>query len=154
MKTKILVGLLVVLVAIQLFHPERNNGSVAGPNFIGAKKPVPANVAKVLQRACYDCHSNYTVYPWYANVQPIAWWLAHHVNDGKRHFNLSEFTTYTNKRASHKLEAAVNELKEGGMPLPSYTWAHPEARLSEADKQLLIEWAQDMRKLYPPEPAK
>ena len=128
--------------------------SLPGPNFIGAKKPVPANVAKVLQRACYDCHSNYTVYPWYANVQPIAWWLAHHVNDGKRHFNLSEFTTYTNKRASHKLEDAVNELKEGGMPLPSYTWAHPEARLSEADKQLLIEWAQDMRKLYPPEPAK
>ena len=153
MKKKIALAVLVLFAALQFIRPERNSGSVAGPHFIGAKKPVPANVAKVLQRACYDCHSNYTVYPWYAGIQPVGWWLAAHVKDGRRHFNLSEYTTYNDKRAGKKLDEVVKELKEGGMPLPSYTWAHPEARLSADDQRLLTEWAQEMRKLYPAEPA-
>ena len=152
MKKIILPVVLLLVVVAQFIRPARNQGMVAGPNFLGAKQPVPANVAKVLQRACYDCHSNSTTYPWYADVQPVGWWLAWHVNDGRRHFNFSEFAAYPDKRAAHKLEEVVKEVKEGGMPLPSYTWMHPEARLSDDDKKLLMDWAQDLRRLYPAAP--
>lgn len=154
MKKKILTAFLLLLGAAQFIRPERNQGAVAGPGFIGAKHPVPPDVAKVLQHACYDCHSNYTAYPWYASIQPVGWWLAWHVRDGRRHLNLSEFVTYTDKRAGRKLDEIVDEVKEGGMPLPSYTWMHPEARLTAAEKKLLTDWAQAMRARYPTAPEK
>lgn len=148
MKTsaKILVGLGALLLAAQAVRPSRNLGTVAGPNHISQKAPVPAEVEAILQRACYDCHSNATTYPWYANVQPIGWWLEKHVRDGKRQLNFSEFATYTTKRATRKLEETAEEVREHKMPLDSYTWVHRDAKLSDADIKTLADWAINTRR--------
>lgn len=81
---RILLVLLVVLILIQFFRPQRNISASPSPADISTIYPVPANVGSILKKACYDCHSNNTNYPWYANVQPIAWWLNDHVEEGKR----------------------------------------------------------------------
>jgi hypothetical protein len=139
---KTLVALVVLLALAQLVRPERNLGTAEGPNYIGLKHPVSPELRGLLQRACYNCHSNHTTYPWYAEIQPVGWWLAYHVKDGRRHFNLSEFGTYNAKREAEKLKETAGEVREGGMPLPSYTWMHPEARLTEAERKLIIDWAE------------
>ena len=145
MKRKLQLGcaiLLVGLIAIQFVQPARNEAAAPGPNDLMARQPVPAAVAALLKRACYDCHSNNTRYPWYAAVQPVGWWLAWHVNDGKRHLDFSAFGTYPAKRASSKLGEIADEVSTHGMPLKSYTWAHPEARLTPAEIKLIADWAE------------
>lgn len=151
---KILLGLAVLLVVAQFIRPEKNRGSVDGPNFVGVKHPVPPAVAGVLQRACYDCHSNHTVYPCYAEVQPVGWWLAWHISNGKRHLNFSEFGTYNPRREAGKLKGIVKLVRNGAMPLPSFTWMHPEARLTPAERQLIIDWAEAAQKTVAPVPPK
>jgi Haem-binding domain len=140
-----LVLLIILLVVLQFVRSARNLGPAGGPDDIAAKYPVPANVQLVLHQACYDCHSNRTRYPWYANFQPVAWWLSSHVEEGKRHLNFSEFGSYSAKRAVNKLEQLSDEVDQHSMPLPSYTWAHPEARLTPEQIKLLSSWAESLR---------
>jgi len=151
MMKKILLGLLVGLVAIQFIRPARNLSTELGPQDISVKHPVPAPVQGLLQRACYDCHSNNTHYPWYAEVQPVSWWLTRHVDDGKRHLDFSAFGTYTPKRAGKKIEQIADEVEHREMPLKSYTWMHPEARLTAAEIKLIVDWANDLHdRIAPP----
>lgn len=136
--------LIAVLVVIQFIKPERNlSGEVQ--NDISKAYSVPNKVKVILETACYDCHSNKTVYPWYANLQPIAWWLSDHVNDGKKHLNFNEFMTYNAKRQHHKLEEIDETVSEGEMPMSSYTLIHKEAKLSDDQKAILIQWTKDLR---------
>jgi hypothetical protein len=152
----ILLALLTVLVLIQFIKPERN---LSNDNTfaISAKYPVPAEVDKILKDACNDCHSNLTNYPWYANLQPVGWWLTNHVKGGKKHLNYSEFTNRPIAIQNHKFEETVEMVKEGEMPLKSYTWLglHPEAKLSEEQRQTLTRWAQacmdTLKANYPPD---
>lgn len=138
---KILSGLLGIPIIIQFIQPERNESGTA-PGDIAGKYAVPDEVMEVLKPACYDCHSNQTRYPWYASIQPVAWWLAGHVNDGKRHLNFHEFTTRKIAVQNHKLEEIIEMVKEKEMPLGSYTWTHADARLSDAQRDLITNWAQ------------
>lgn len=148
---KIILVFLVVLAAAQLVRPKKNLSAGPGPDDISVKHPVPAGVLTVLQRACYDCHSNHTRYPWYAEVQPVRWWLDSHISEAKRHLNFSEFATYSAKRAGNKLEQIGDEVEDHKMPLASYTWMHPEARLTPAERTLLIDWARSLQdELSPP----
>ena len=89
---------------------------------------------------CYDCHSNNTRYPWYAEVQPAAWWLAGHIRDGKDHLNFSEFGSYPAKRAARKLEQCGEQIEEDSMPLASYRLIHRDARFNPEQKKRIIEW--------------
>jgi len=146
MVKKIAMGLLVALVIIQFFKPARNISSEKSPNDITNKYAVPASVQEILKTSCYDCHSNNTVYPWYANIQPVAWWLADHVNEGKNELNFSEFLTYSPKKAHHKLEEVNEMVKEGEMPLQSYTIIHQNAKLSEPQKLEIATWADGLMK--------
>ena len=156
MVKKILLALLALLVIIQFFRPERN---LSGDDTYGieTKYNVPEDVKTIMKGACNDCHSNDTRYPWYANVQPVAWWLANHVNDGKRHINYSSFTNRPIAYQNHKLEETAEMLEKEEMPLKSYTYLglHPEANLSDAQRQTLIDWAHDQMDLlkaqYPPD---
>ncbi len=145
MKQKILMGLATILVIIQFIRPARNVSDTASPNDIITAYPVPEEVQVVLKAACYNCHSNNTTYPWYANIQPVGWWLQKHVNDAKKELNFSEFATYTEKRARHKFEEIGDEVSEGGMPLKSYTIMHPEARLSSGQIKTLTDWAATLK---------
>lgn len=101
---------------------------------------IPSNVHGILKQKCYDCHSNHTRYPWYFNLQPVGWWMYKHIEDGKRELNFSEFKTYSAKKAAHKLEETVELVREKEMPLKSYVWLHPEARLSAEEEKALIDW--------------
>jgi hypothetical protein len=147
MKTsgKILITLLVVLIVIQFFHPAKNISTVKSPNDIAVLHKVPVNVRTILDKACNDCHSNNTRYPWYNNIQPVAWWLDHHVQEGKGELNFNEFTTYSLRKQYHKLEEVEELVKEGEMPLGSYTLIHTDARLTEQEKETLINWANSIR---------
>lgn len=146
MLKKIIIGLILLLVAAQFVRPAKNQSTAVSPNDINLKHPVPAEVKAVLERACYDCHSNQTSYPWYAEVQPVAWWLDRHIKDGKRHLNFSEFGSYPAKRAAKKAAEVGEEVTQHEMPLSSYTWMHPEARLTPAEIKLLADWGENLSK--------
>lgn len=137
---KILLLLLVTLVAIQFFKPALNQSTGSSENHISKSYTVPENVASILSTSCNDCHSNNTVYPWYASIQPLAWWLDHHVQEGKGELNFDEFMTYKPRKAHHKLEEINEMVKEGEMPLESYTLVHRDAKLSREQKLVLAEW--------------
>lgn len=137
----LLYGLAALLLLAQFYRPERNLSNVQ-THHVSTKYSVPTEVNTILEVACNDCHSNLTRYPWYANVQPVASWLANHVNEGKRKLNLSEFTNRRIAVQNHKLEEIIEMVKEGEMPLGSYTWTHRDAVLTDAQKQLLVQWAQ------------
>lgn len=139
MAKKILLVLLIIFVILQAFRPEKNN-SGKKENDISKKYPVSPAVEQILAKACNDCHSNNTNYPWYAEVQPVGWWLADHIKDGKRHMNFNEFSTYKVARQYHKLEECIDQVKDSEMPLESYTAIHKNANLSEEEKNTLINW--------------
>lgn len=141
---RIVYFLLFLLLAIQLYRPEPNIGSEYSDNDIFHFTTVPDNVREVLTNSCFDCHSNNTHYPWYSVVQPIGLWLQHHVDEGTAELNFTEFKTYTSKRQKHKMEEIVEMVREGEMPLKSYTMVHGHARLSESQKKILIAWAESM----------
>jgi hypothetical protein len=143
---KILYALLGIFIVIQFIRPAKNDGEVSGPNDISKKYTVPAEVQTILNKSCNDCHSNKTNYPWYANIQPVGWWLQYsHVNDGKRHLNFSEYASYPEKKAKHKFEEIADEVKEGGMPLGTYTFMHGEAALSSEQVKTLADWAEALK---------
>jgi len=142
---KVLLFLLVVLIIIQFIHPAKNQSEGAQPNYIGNAFPMPQDVKLILEKACNDCHSNNTVYPWYSRLQPVDWWMNNHVVDGKKHLNFDEYTHRNLRYQYHKLEEIAEQVKEGEMPMDSYTWMHKDARLSPAEKEKLISWADAMR---------
>ncbi len=144
-KRKILIALLAVFVIIQFFRPEKNQSVAQSPNDIFAHYEASENTKQLIHTACYDCHSNNTIYPWYAEIQPVAWWLADHVNDGKSELNFSEFASYTPKKGDHKLEEFIEMIKEGEMPLKSYTLIHGDAKLTDVQRADLAKWAEGVR---------
>ncbi|HRR07229.1 MAG TPA: heme-binding domain-containing protein [Rhodothermales bacterium] len=144
MAKKVTAGILTILVVIQFIRPTKNDTGDETKS-ISTQFPVPANVQVILKRACNDCHSNKTVYPWYSNIQPLGWWLNDHVNEGKRELNFSAFASYRPAKQFHKLEEISKVLKKGEMPLDSYTWIHKDAVLGNAKKKALMDWAESLR---------
>ena len=141
---RILIGVAAVLVVIQFIHPEKNISNTVSADDFNNIYPIPDSVQKILQKACYDCHSNNTRYPWYNNIQPVAWWLDHHINEGKKELNFSEFGKRPLAKRAKKMQKLAKEVKNGGMPLDSYTWIHKDAVLTEAEKNILINWANNL----------
>ncbi|AWW31139.1 cytochrome C [Echinicola strongylocentroti] len=154
MLKKILLALLAIFIIIQFFRPEKNSSN-AQPAPLAADYVLTDEVTSILGRACNDCHSNSTDYPWYAHFQPVAWWLDGHIKDGKRHLNFDDFTNAPIARQNHKLEEIIEMVEEGEMPLSSYTalGMHPEADLTEKEKTTLIDWARSqmamLKEKYP-----
>lgn len=142
---KILLVLLAILIVIQFFQPEKNAGSVNQSQKIEEMFETPASIAVILKDACRDCHSNNTVYPWYVSIQPIGWWLADHIKDGKRHLNFDEFGTYTDKKKDHKLEELEEMVEKKEMPLKPYSVLHENAKLSDSQRAELISWTKQVR---------
>ena len=142
----ILWTVLLAAVVIQFFRPAENTGGNKD-NHISKVAAVSPRVARLLDNSCNDCHSNTTRYPWYSYVQPVGWWLAAHVKDGKKHLNFDEFAAYRPYRQFHKLEEIDELVAEQEMPLESYTWIHSGARLDAAQREILINWTKDMREV-------
>ena len=142
---KILVFLLVVFIVIQFFRPEKNVSAQTSSNDIMLLYPIPADVKTILVKACNDCHSNNTTYPWYSQVQPFAWWLDDHIKEGKKHLNISEFASYRLRRQYHKMEEVEEMVAKDIMPLESYTWVHKDAKLTKEEKEKIIAWSKAIR---------
>ena len=134
------ITLIIVLVVIQFIHPERNLSNDTS-NDITKKYTVPDTVQSILRTSCYDCHSNHTEYPWYANIQPVAWWLDHHIDEGKGELNFNTLSSYRIGRQYRKLEKITKEVNDGGMPISSYTLIHRYAILNDGQKKLVADWA-------------
>jgi hypothetical protein len=137
--------LLAVLIIAQFFHPAKNLSASPSLHDITTAYPASAEVQDILKRACYDCHSNNTVYPWYSKIQPVAWWLNNHITEGKHDLNFNEFLQYRIARQYKKLAEAVDLVNKGEMPLSSYTIIHRNAKLNEDQKKLLTDWMEDIR---------
>ena len=146
MLRKILLLILIFLIAIQFIRPARNNGNMAGPTDITHYVKVPDTVMHILKVACYDCHSNYTVYPWYVNINPVGLWMANHIKDGKRAINFSDLSRFDKKKLDHRMEDVEELVEKKEMPLESYTIIHQNAKLDPAAIQLLKEWSLAARK--------
>jgi Haem-binding domain len=145
---KFFLWTLILFVLIQFIRPAKNSSSAQSANDITLHYSVPDSVLTVLKRSCYDCHSNNTVYPWYDRVQPIAWWLQYHINHGKGALNFSEFAAYAPAKQAKKLKGIGEEIKQDGMPLDSYLWIHKYARLTAAEKAMVMRWAGGLAASY------
>ncbi|HAS59042.1 MAG TPA: cytochrome C [Algoriphagus sp.] len=141
---KISIAILIILIAIQ-FIPYEKNESANYEFDISKSYNIPDNVQTIFKNACNDCHTNQTIYPWYSQIEPVGYWLNSHVTDGKRHLNFSEFTNRPLAIQYHKLEQVVEVMEEKEMPLDSYTnfGLHPEANLSDEEREILINWAKE-----------
>ena len=145
MKTKLSlkrigIAFIVLFIVIQVFRINKTITPVNEQTDFMAVTQTNPEVATILKNACYDCHSNQPTYPWYTSIAPVSWWIKNHINEGSKHLNFSIWQTYTVKRKDHKLEECVEMIEEGEMPMNSYTWMHPEAKLTDAQKLLLIDW--------------
>ena len=140
---KIVIALCLVFLGMQFIRPAKNTlEGGPSPQDVFSRYAAPPEVRRVFERACYDCHSNETRYPWYAEVQPGGWLLAKHVRDGKRHLNFSEFGKLPTTRAKRQLEACVDEITGQTMPLPSYLWIHRGAALSDEEVAAVTAWVE------------
>lgn len=125
------LGSLAVLAAIQFIPYGKNH--INPPILNEVQWDVPRTQA-LFNRACADCHSHQTVYPWYAHVAPFSWLVTHDIEEGREKFNVS----MVGVQKKNKLKDAADEVKEGEMPILPYLLAHPEARLSDTEKSDLI----------------
>ncbi|WP_257670439.1 heme-binding domain-containing protein [Parapedobacter tibetensis] len=139
-----LLILLVVFAGIQFIPAKRNlSDEIPTADFM-AVYDVPERIESILKTACYDCHSDNTYYPWYSKIQPVAWFLGDHIEEGKAELNFNAFGNYSDRRKTSKLRSIKSQVEEGKMPLASYTWMHENAKLSEADKNTLITWVNEL----------
>ncbi|AFL97291.1 heme-binding domain-containing protein [Ornithobacterium rhinotracheale] len=144
---KILVAIVVVLIAIQLIPVDLSNpASVPEDDFFYINE-APAEVQSLVHSACYDCHSNETVYPWYAKIAPVNFWLKNHINEGREELNFSNWARYVAlNKANKKLDECAEKTQNKKMPLSSYTWLHEEARLTDAQRAALVKYFSDLMK--------
>ena len=145
---KILWLLIIVLVIAQFFRPEKNQGDLESVTVFLTETNPPEEVKLILKESCFDCHSDVTRYPWYNNITPVNYWLADHVKHGKGHFNMSNWEGNSIKKKDHKFEELIEMIEEKEMPLNSYTWTHSDAKLSNEQRQAIIEWAKQVRFKY------
>ncbi len=136
----VLILAAILLVVIQFFPIDKTNPKVdLAQDFVQNTTP-PKEIANLLTTACYDCHSHTTKYPWYTNVQPFAWWIKGHVNNGNEHLNFSTWTTYEPKKKSHKIEEMIEVVAGKEMPMLSYMVAHNEAWINAEQRKALVDW--------------
>jgi Haem-binding domain len=134
--------LIVLAVASVLTRPTESTGANL-PILAGAR--IDPSVKSIMERACLDCHSEQTHYPWYAYVAPVSWWIASDVSRGRLHLNLSRWSEYPLIRRERSLSEIANQVKDRDMPLPQYTLIHRDARLSDADVNAIFQWTQAER---------
>jgi Haem-binding domain len=145
MLKRIFTGLLIILILAQFFQPSKNNGEAQSDTDIAHVVPVPDTVMALLKIACYDCHSDSTRYPWYNHITPVNWWLKNHIDEGKRHLNYSQYSTGSFKRKMRRLEETAEQVEKHEMPIGSYLWIHKGAKLTDAQRKLIIDWANTSR---------
>ena len=131
---------IVAAIGMQFVRPARTNPPTDLSRTLFARGAVPAPAADVLQRACRDCHSHDTQWPWYSAVAPVSWFVIEHVNHGRSHFNYSDWARYDRDEAARLIQHSCQFARDRTMPLPSYLRMHAGARLSPQDVDALCAW--------------
>jgi hypothetical protein len=140
---RIALALVVVFLLAQLVQPKRTNPPVVPSRSLEAHVQVPQSVLPVLKRACGDCHSSETVWPWYSHVAPVSWLVIDDVNVGRSHINFQDWEAQENpKEASEHLALICKQVQKKGMPPFTYRLMHKESRLSAEDINALCSWSQ------------
>jgi hypothetical protein len=140
MKRRIISVALVLLLgaaAAQLIQPNTGNPPVNPARSLWSDHRVDPRVAHILRRACANCHSHQTEWPWYSKISPVSWVLARHVNNGRAKLNFDDWSAAA---SADQLEEIYDSVVKKKMPLASYLLLHPEARLSQADRDVLVAW--------------
>jgi hypothetical protein len=142
-KTKIfLYSLLGIFLLMQIYPSKRPETTDINKDDLLKNEDVPKNISSMLRSACYDCHSNETIYPWYASVAPLKWWVYDHIEEGREELNFSEWNSWNKGDKAEALDDIATEVMDNKMPLESYPITHPKAKLSEADRQAISDWAE------------
>jgi hypothetical protein len=132
--------LIALAMVIQVARPAKTNPASDPRQHIQAVLPVHPEIAAAFARSCNDCHSNTTVWPWYSNVAPVSWLLASDVNEGRQELNFSTWGAYDPQKQRKLLGEICEQVKEGEMPEIQYTFMHPKARLTDADRRTICSW--------------
>jgi hypothetical protein len=148
MRNKIILILVLVFAVMQLFTIDKVPFKEPGAEDLFSIESAPDEVKDIILSTCYDCHSNQVNYPWYSEIAPVSWWVQDHIEEGREHLNFSAWGNYPAGKKAHKAEEAYEEIEEEEMPLPSYVFAHSEARLNEEQKQLLIKWFKSLEEKH------
>ena len=149
LKYKIIFVLLIIGVGIQFIPTSINQDRKESNPTAFVKLYSPSlEVQNILKNSCTDCHSNYTAYPWYNKLQPMSWFLEHHIKEGKSELNFDEFDTYSDRKKRNKLTSIKGQIEENEMPLSSYTLIHRESKLSNKEKEILIFYFDSLSALY------
>jgi len=135
----VLAAIVALFIAAQFVPVDRTNPAV------GEEITTRAEVAAVLERSCYDCHSNRTKWPWYSNVAPVSWLVANDVSEGREHLNFSHWREYAAKDRERLAQEAVEEVEKGAMPIKIYLLLHRGAKVDGKELELLKAWAQEER---------
>lgn len=146
MKTflNILYWFLIVIALIQFIPVNRTNKPVDSKvNFVVVQN-TPKNVQHILAKACYDCHSNETVYPGYSYVAPFSWSIKRHISKGRNYVNFSEWGNYNSDLKKDILKKSAHSVKDFTMPIPAYIAQHPEANINKAERTLLTHYFEEL----------
>jgi len=135
------IAIVVLLVVIQAIRPARTNPPVDEARTIQTNSTITPEISAIFERSCKDCHSSKTIWPWYSEVAPVSWLLVSDVTDGRKQWSLSEWGAYDAKKKARKLQDMCEQVEKGDMPLSIYVALHPAAKLSDADRQALCDWA-------------
>jgi hypothetical protein len=136
--------LIILLIVIQFYRPSQNVQKITPKTNIFKVEQASEDVQDLIATSCYDCHSNNTVYPWYNKIAPVSWWLANHIDEGKEELNFDAWGTYSLKRKNKKLKEIKKQLEEREMPLESYLWIHKDAKLTQDQIKIIIDWARTL----------
>jgi len=135
------IGIIILMQAYPVSQPEVKTEN---PNDLLASTEVPDNIAVMLKSACYDCHSNETVYPWYSYVAPVKWLVYRDTKEGREDLNFSEWASMSKMDQATALSDISDEVSEGDMPMKIYPIMHPKAKLSDEDRQAIADWADEL----------
>ena len=139
------IGVAVLLLLCQLYQPERTNPPVDPAKTVEAHLQVSPEVKEIIGRACRDCHTHATRWPWYSYVAPTSWLVAEDVEHAREHMNLSEWAAYDAVKTDKMLEEICEEVGEGGMPLPIYVLVHRDADLTAQQREAVCDWTRAER---------
>ncbi len=136
----ILLLLLLVFIVGQFFPIDKSQPAVDPSKDFIQTSNASAAVKGFVKNACYDCHSNEVKYPWYTNIFPVSRWIGGHIKNGKKKLNFSVWAEYDKNKKIHKLEECIEAVETNWMPLKSYVFMHPEAKMTDNEKKQLIAW--------------
>lgn len=137
---KIFLYVVAVLLLMQLYRPAKNSNSEVSETSIGKMIQVPESIQNILDRSCADCHSNNTKYLWYHEIAPISYVVAYHISEGKEHVNFDTWGKYNANQKKHIIDNLEEVIESREMPLFGYLKLHPDAVISDADNQKLLDW--------------